>query len=265
MQAVVVHPGTAAEAVASPEASAEVAADAVGEVVLPSRTLGPIERIAIYQEMYPLRMHEALESDYPALAHFLGEERFDALVRDYVQVFPSRHHSLNRLGDRLPEYVKNAPGLAKRDFCYDLARLELAVNEVFDAAETPPLSETAIAAVPVEAWERARLTPIAAFRLLALDHAANAYLQSVRDEDHEHPKPRRKSTWVAVCRRRYGISRVELSGAAHALLADLVRGVPLGEAVTAALGRTRAPRQDQLFGWFREWMSAGFFAAVDAA
>src|SRR6185295_4303033 len=107
--------------------------DRVPDVILPSRSLTPGERLAIYQGMYPLRMNEALESDYPGLAHFLGPEAFQALVVDYVQAFPSRHHSLNRLGDHLPEYVSRAHGVTRRAFCHDLARLERAINQVFDA------------------------------------------------------------------------------------------------------------------------------------
>jgi hypothetical protein len=265
MQAVIVHPGETQEAIASPDAQAEVGAGHFGDVILPSRTLTPTERVGIYQEMYPLRMLEALESDYPALAHFLGHEGFHAFVVGYVQVHPSRHHSLNRLGDHVPEYVRTAPHIKSRTFCHDLARLELAVNQVFDAPETAPLSEAEIAAVPAEAWERARLTPITPFRLLAFDYPVNAYVQSVRDENHDHPKARRKQTWVAVSRRNYGVYRLELGRPAHDLLQDLVGGMRLGEAVLLALrrGGARAPREDELFGWFRGWMAGGVFRAVE--
>ena len=47
-------------------------------MILPSRTLQPEERLAIYQGMYLLRMEEALETDYPALKHFLGDEAFSS-------------------------------------------------------------------------------------------------------------------------------------------------------------------------------------------
>ena len=130
-----------------------------------SATLRPEERLAIYHDMYLLRMEEALESDYPALKHFLGDARFRALVAGYVRAHPSRSYSLNFLGGRLPDYVGAAPGLRHRGFCHDLARLEQAVAEVFDAAQEEPLRAEEIAAVPEAAWEGARLAPIAAFRL----------------------------------------------------------------------------------------------------
>ncbi|MFI5007824.1 MAG: putative DNA-binding domain-containing protein [Solirubrobacterales bacterium] len=257
MHEVVVYPGTVEEA----------PAERIEDVILPSATLTAAERIEIYHAMYPLRMGEALASDYPALHHYLGDGAFGELVRVYVQAHPSRGYTLNRLGDHLPEFVKTAPGLRRPEFCHDLARLELAISEVFDAPETPPLSEAAIAAVPPEAWERAVLTPVAAFRLLSFRYPVNAYLQTVKDENHDHPKARLKDTWVAVYRRDYAGYRLELTRAAHDLLAELVAGRPLGEALARAVraGGRRAPSEQELFRWFREWVSGGVFGAVTIA
>ena len=266
MHEVVVHPGSVEEALASP-AAMPAPAERIEDVLLPSPTLTATERIGIYHAMYPLRMVEALSADYPALQHYLGDEGFGELVRAYVQAHPSRGYTLNRLGDHLPGFVKTARGLRRPEFCHDLARLELAITEVFDAPETPPLSEAAIAAVPPEAWERAVLTPVAAFRLLSFRYPVNAYLQTVKDDNHDHPKARLKDTWVAVYRRDYAGYRLELSRTAHDLLADLVAGRSLGEALARAArtGGRRAPSEHELFRWFREWVSGGVFGGVTIA
>lgn len=267
MQAVVVHPASTSEAVASPAAAAELPPQAVGELILPSRTLTPVERVGIYHGMYLLRMEEALATDYPALKHFLGDDGFVALVRDYLQIRPSRSYTLNRLGDHLPEYVREAPGVKRRDFCYDLACLERAVSEVFDAPEKPALAAQDVARVAPEAWEQARLQPIDAFRLLSLRYPANEYVQSLRDDDHDHPKPRAKANWLVIYRNNYSVYRLALNRPAHDLLADLAAGRPLGAAVSAALARggRRAPSEDELHGWFRNWVSEGLFHSVETA
>lgn len=261
MQGVVVHPGSIDEALASPEAMAETAS--ASEVVLPSKTLTPAERIEIYQGMYLLRMADALASDYPALKHFLGEHGFFELVRDYVQVYPSRSYTLNRLGEHMPEYLRNARGRKHQEFLTDLARLELAVAEVFDAAQVEPLSESQIGAVRLEEWERAVLRAVPALRLLSFRYNANDYAQAVKQAKRA-PKPRLKETWVAVYRRDYAVWRHALPRAAHDLLSDLVAGVSLGQAIQAALKRDpqRRPREEQLFRWFRDWVAGGVFASV---
>ena len=265
MQAVVVHPGTTEEAVASSGAQDEVPADQVGDVILPSRTLTPVERVGVYHDMYLLRMHDCLVSDYAGLRHFVGDDAFMDLARGYVERHPSRSYSLNRLGDHLPEYLETLTGLKRQGFCVDLARLERAVAQVFDAPEGAPLSPAALAAVPEEAWERARLRTVPGFELLAFRYPANAYLQTVRDENHDHPKARLQNSWVAVYRQDYSVWRLDLNRPAYDLLSDLGRGKPLGEAIGAALkaGGRRAPREDELFAWFRRWVSSGMFAAVD--
>jgi hypothetical protein len=266
MQGVITHEGDVVDAFTSPEVRAELAPELLADVLLPSKTLQPAERLGIYHDMYPLRMYDTLAADYPGLEHFLGHEIFHELVRAYTKVHPSTSYTLNRLGDHLPEFVKSAP-VRRPDFCHDLARLELAVTHVFDEAETPRLTEAEIASVPPEAWERARLRPVAAFRLLGFRYPVNAYLQTVKDDDHDHPKARLKDEWVAVYRRDYGVFRLGLSRAANDLLADLVAGIPLGEAIARALraGGKRAPSETELFRWFREWVSAGIFRAVETA
>src|SRR5262245_61066528 len=264
MQGVIVHPGDVAEALHEPAAARESAAGRLGDVLLPSKTLAPAERLAIYHDMYPLRMHDALAGDYPGLQHFLGDEGFRRLVSDYVQVHPSCSYSLNHLGDHLPEFVGTAD-VKRPGFCHELARLELAVTQAFDEVETPRLTEAQVAAVPPEAWERAVLRPVASLRLHAFRYPVNAYLQSVKDDDHDHPKPRLKDEWVAVYRRDYAVFRLELRRSAYDLLTNLVRGTALGPAIADAVGKggKRAPSETELFRWFREWVSGGLFANVE--
>jgi len=233
-------------------------------VVLPSSRLAAEERMDVYREMYLLRMVDVLASDYRALAHFLGRRAFVELARDYVHVHPSRSFGLNRLGRQLPDFVRSRPGLPSRAFCHDLARLELAVAEVFHAAETPALSGEAIAAIPAGVWERAVLEPVEALRLLHFAYPVNAYLQSVRDDSTVHPAARRRETWLAVCRRDFSVYRLELSRPAYQLLVDLVGGRPLGDAVCGA-ARSHGRRREgltEVSGWFRDWIAAGMFGSI---
>jgi len=264
MQAVIVHPGTIEEAAAGPAAASELPAEQVGQVIRPSAHLQPLERLEIYQAMYPLRMEEALASDFPALKHFLGDDAFFRLALDYVQVHPSRSFTLSPLGQHLADFLAGYRGLRQRAFCSDLARLERTVAEVFDAPETDVLEEEAIARVPAEAWEGARLVPIAALRPLRLRYPASAYLDSTHDEAHRHPRIVRTDEWVVVYRRRFTVFRQDLAKAAFLLLEDLVAGRTVGQAVAAALkrrGQSR-PRAEDLFPWFRRWAASGLFSSV---
>ena len=260
MQAVIVHPGTVHDGLRSPAAAAEV--PRVEDVVRPTARLTAAERVGIYHGMYLGRMVEALESDYPALQRLLGADGFADLVREYVQAHPSRSYTLNRLGDHLPEFIATAPGLRRRGFCHDLAQLERAVSQVFDEEETPVLTSEVIAAVPADAWEGARLRPIAAFRLVAVQHAANAYLEATRGGGPVAPQLGRRQGGVAVYRRLYGVSRLDLSAPAHVLLEALAAGTTIGVAVVRAQSGYRTVATEDLFRWFREWVAEGLFRDV---
>src|SRR6185295_16302737 len=99
---------------------------------------------------------DAMAVDYPAIVHFLGEHAFGHLIADYVQEHPSRSYTFNRLGDDFPKFLES-----RRAFLADLARLELAMTQVFDEEES-----VAAAAAAAATPEEMRLTPIKALRLL---------------------------------------------------------------------------------------------------
>ena len=262
MQAVIERPGAVDEAVESPAARAELDPADIDRVIRPSRSLTPVERVGVYQGMYLLRMVEALENDYPAVSHFLGEDDFAALVTRYVAAHPSRSYTLNRLGDGFPDFIRAEKSVRERAFVADLARLERAVTEVFDAAPSTPWPADEIARIPEAAWAGAVLRPIAALRLAAFRYPVNAYLQSVKDENHDHPEVRRKPTWIAVYRKGYEVWRLDLSEDAHAFLRALCKGRPFGKAVTEAGRGVQGTAGPQLFRWLRDWVGEGMFSEL---
>jgi hypothetical protein len=263
MQAVIEQPGAVDDAIVAETARAELEPSEIERVVLPSKTLTAVERVGVYQGMYLLRMVEALEGDYPAVAHFLGDEEFADLVTRYVAAHPSTSYTFNRLGKRFPDFIRQSRGVRRKAFVADLARLELAVTEVFDAPESPAWPADAIAKIPQDAWEGAVLKPIAAFRLGAYAHPVNAYLQSVKQENHDHPDVGRRATYVAVWRKRYEVWRLDLSKPAHDFLDALAKGRPFGRAVASAAKGLQGGAGEQLFRWLRDWVAEGMFEGVE--
>jgi hypothetical protein len=262
MQAVIEQPGSVDDAVASDAAAALLDPADVARVVRPSATLTSVERVGVYQGMYLLRMVEALQNDYPAVAHFLGDDEFAELVTRYCEAHPSRSYTLNRLGERFPQFIAGSRWLRRRGFLADLARLELAVTEVFDAPETPPLTAEAIAAVREEDWPNAVLEPIAALRAMSFAHPVNAYLQSVKDDDHDHPSTARKASPVVVWRKSYEVWRLDVDERPFALLQALLKGQPFGKAVARAARDLEAVGAEPIYRWLRDWVAEGMFAGI---
>jgi hypothetical protein len=104
-----------------------------------------------------------MRDDYPKVAVVLGD-RFAPTVRGYIGRHPSDHPSLRHFGRHFPEFL-GAGGLSDAPpWLADLARLEWARIEAFDAADGPTLSFDDVQRLPDEAWPDLRLTLVPSFR-----------------------------------------------------------------------------------------------------
>lgn len=269
MQTLLTHPDGPELGVQSAEARAALPAG-IEDVFLPSRELTSAERVGIYAEMYFARLIEVLEEEFPALVHLLGHARAHGLFQDYVVAHPSRHYSLNVLGQRLPAYLRDeAVELEPRAFAVELARLERTIQDVFDAPACASLAVEALTAVPPERWSQARLLPIPAFALLAFEHPVNAWYQAFRERASADaaplPAPARARSHTAVFRQDGRVWRMDLTPAQHALLTALAAGHALEPALLelAHAGHDLAALAPELQGWFRTWAAEGFFARVE--
>lgn len=235
--------------------------------ILPSRHLAPRERVALYSGMYVSRLYECLETDYPALARFLGPDRFGWLVRAYLRKHPSRHYSLNMVGRHMPEFLEGDVKIARRAVLADIARLELSMSEVFDADAADALTPADIAKLSPSEWSELQLRLVPAFQLHAFEHRTNAIVTALRQEQ-TLPDLRRTKTWVAVYRKDWVVWRMDLSRAMFDTLSALQQSEPLGRAlVTGAASFDGTPEELQaaVSRWFAEWTAEGFFAAIDRA
>ena len=263
LQVFIAHTGTREEALVAFRSQAPRNTE-VFQTVSPATQLTSVERLEIYRSMYLGRLVEAMGVDYPGVRHFLGAEDFYELVRTYVRDHPSRSYTLNRLGDNLPDFIRSSSGFGSRSFLYDLATLELAVSEVFDAPASPVLTAEQVARVEPSQWESVRLRPVAALRMLSFRYPVHRYLIALHERDVSVEPGERRDSWVAVTRRNYSCRHLELPRSGYELLESLVSGTTLGAAIDRFAGRNDADviSEDELGRWFAEWVGAGMFQPV---
>jgi hypothetical protein len=221
----------------------------VARRIRPSARLTAAERLDIYRGMYELRLLDALRVDYPGVLAHLGDERFEEAARLYVRHHPSQSYTLNRLGDRFPDFLLRLDGLPRPAFVHDLARFELAETIAFDA-------EASLAWAGPIVDESQRLKPVDALQLLALQYPVHRYLKG----DAETRVPRRRPSWVAVYRKGHAVSHLELNRRSFALLESLCSGSAIGKALSAARLSEAA-----VFACFQKWFSEELFTVPASA
>jgi hypothetical protein len=265
MQAVLVHPDGARLALEAPESRRFVAPEDASTVVRDRGGLDAAQRLQIYAGMYPLRMRDALRSDYPALAELLGERGFGKLVADYVAVHPSRSFTLARLGDHLPEFLTGWGSPRRRGLLTDVARLEQAGALVFDAEETVPMDAEILHGVPAADWPNLRLRPAPTFRLVRVRPGAVDVLDAVLEGSPVPERAGRGRVEVAYYRRDFVVLRRTMGPFDGNLLASLAAGETVGSALERA-GKAFPggfPSPEILSSWLAEWTRLGFFSGIE--
>lgn len=108
MQSVIMHPLGVEQGIESDEARAhmDIAPDNVETVIGRSRALESTERLAIYGNAYYARLLECLGELFPMLRRILGEEVFNEFAFGYLQSYPSRSYTLDRLGADFARYLE---------------------------------------------------------------------------------------------------------------------------------------------------------------
>jgi hypothetical protein len=278
--AVTTHPesleaGLTAGAKAHPSLGG-IGVDEAARVVIGDARLDALSRLGVYHDAYRARLVECLADDYPAVQYLLGEDTFTEVCHAYIAANPSRGPSLNPYGEKMTAFLAQGAGgeaiageLAP--FATDLAQLEWALVEVIHAAKAPVLDPAALQAIPAEAWSHARLPPAETLRLVRGRYPVNRFFQQFKQDegpgipDLTAPAP----TAVAVYRVGFVLWRMDLTAAMAELLAGLMHGATLGEALGAIDESTvtdaaeLAEAERQVMAWFQSWVANGFFAGVE--
>jgi hypothetical protein len=233
--------------------------------------LSGVEMLEIYREQFWLRHTGSLVEDFPGVGRLLGGEDWNQLVVEYLLAHRPETFTLRDLGSKLPGFIPTRSWLPHASLVADMARLEWAHVEVFDAEDVPPLDPKKLAAVPEDAWERARLVPDPALYLLRLQYPViplrRRLLAQTEDDapDEELLLPEPEPSQWALHRRERHIFHDALERPAYSLLERLARGRPLGAACEEASQELGLPVEalgEKLEGWFAEWARLGYVVDV---
>jgi hypothetical protein len=188
----------------------------------------PVGRVEIYANAYFFRIHEALATEFEALARTMGAEGFHDLATAYLWTRPSRKPSLRWAGEALPEFLgahpNGAPFRRRWPWAADLARLEWALSLAFDAEDRAPLGRDDLAGVAPERWQDLRFALHPSASLLDLAWPVSPLLAA---DGAMEDGPR--ATSVLVWRSRGTPRHRELASEEAGLLGALAGGERFGD------------------------------------
>lgn len=227
--------------------------------------VSPVEQLDIYREQFWLRHTSSLVEDFPGLGGILGQADWEKLAEQYLREFAPDSYTLRDLGMRLPELIERASWLPHQALCLDMARLELAYIEVFDAADTAPLSPERLAAIPEESFADARLVIAPSVRLLSVRYPVADLRRQLRTESDEAVAiPNESPQQLVVYRRELRLWDMPVSAVAFSFLTALASGKALGAAAELAASSPAAETElaTSIGGWLQEWTAKGLVSDV---
>jgi hypothetical protein len=226
----------------------------------------PIEQLDIYREQFWLRHTSSLVEDFPGLGGILGQHDWERLAEEYLESVAPTDWSLRSLGDRLPEFVASRQWLPHGELCTDMARLEWAYIEVFDAPDVPPLDAARLAALDERAWQSARIVLNPALRLLSVEYPVADLRRELRSGAAEVPIPERAPQHLAVFRVERELYDQPIDGVPFSLLKELEAGTSLIDAATRIVQRFPEHAGEikaEVGSWFQAWAERSVIVGVE--
>jgi hypothetical protein len=212
--------------------------------------------------MYRSRLTDVLREDYPRVAAILGDEQFSLLTCRYLARHPSTHPSVRHVGRHFADWLPEAQ--TPFAFLPDLARLEWARVEVFDAPDTEPLRLSDLEPLPAAEWPEIRLRLVPACAVVESDwpvHELWAAAERDRDGDRALENAARAPSAIRVWREDFRVSHAAMGPAERRAFPLLQRGRPFAEICSALEGNLDADAAARQVGeMLLRWLEDGLIA-----
>jgi hypothetical protein len=137
----------------------------------------------VYRYAYGSRLVEAVRNDHELLHLYLGDEMFGEMGHAYVKARPSEHPNLRWFSQGLPDFLKSAEPYRNHPELSDLATLEKALNDAFDAGEGPVVELADMTGFAPEMWPDLKFRPHPSAARLDLATNASAIWLALKNEE----------------------------------------------------------------------------------
>jgi hypothetical protein len=220
----------------------------------------------VYKHAYASRLVEAMTNDHKLVHLYVGDDMFDEMGRAYISANPSQHPNLRWFSQGLPAFLTSTEPYNHYPILADLASLEKALNDAFDAADAPVVTLGHMATFMPEQWSGLTFKPHpSVYRLDVMTNVA-AIWRALKDDEMPPgavglEQPSRLLIWRNVTTPMFR----ELTDEEAKMWDRTAEGTPFGE-MCDRLAMEGDPDDAAARGaaYLRGWITAGVLTSVAA-
>ena len=213
------------------------------------------ERMDLYGVSYKLRLKEAISTDYDRLYSYLGDELFEQLMLNYIKRYPSHHPSLRYFSQHMVELVEQLKPFDQLPEVAEIAHIEKAFCDSFDAANCHSIDITELAQLDADVWATLKLDFHASVQQLPQQYNSFQIWKALSNDEIPPEKVTDEATWLIW--RQALVSRYRALSAAEAMALNIaMTGGTFGELCEALLdffSEEEIPKQ--AVGFLQRWIN----------
>ena len=194
------------------------------------------KRFAVYRNNVHVSLVGALAARFPATRQMVGEEFFTGMARVYVGETKPKGPVLLHYGDSFPEFIAQFAPASGLPYLPDLARLEAAWTETYNAADAPVLAPAQLSEVSAGRPEALRLTLLPPTRVVRSRFPIGSLWSAHQTSAVEIPALS-GSECVLLTRPEAQVRLTIIPPAAYAFITELGKGQDLAAAAGTVLAR----------------------------
>jgi hypothetical protein len=220
----------------------------------------------VYKYAYGSRLVEAMRNDHKLLHSYLGDEMFDAMGHAYVAANPSHHPNLRWFSQDVPDFLGSTQPYSDHPVLSDLAALEKALNDAFDAEDAPPIALADMAGFAPEVWNDLRFhAHPSASRLDFSTNASAIWLALKADETPPDAEVLEQPCRLLIWRKDVTPMFRELAVEEAMMWDEATNGIPFG-VLCSMLATYDDPdgAAARGAGYLHGWVTAGLLAGVSS-
>jgi hypothetical protein len=218
------------------------------------------KRYNVYRNNVTVSLINALAANFPATRRITGEEFFRAMARFHIRATPPVSPILFEYGRDFPDFIERYRYAQSMPWLADVARIERAWLDAYNAADAEPLAPRALASIPPERLADTVLMPHPATRIVCSRFPAVTIFATNRSGGPVGRKEAIDPEDALITRPHLEVAVRHLPRGGAVFLTHLIAGDPLGTAASAAIADGAA---FDLSANIAGLLEAGAFSAAD--